>query len=149
MEAIINSVMGWAVGLLLLVVVTLGFTTYTFHAQKVQLQLEVVTVTGKLRESEANLDLAKKSCEATQAITNEVSTKIETKQEQMTKTLVDLVALPPAKDTDNGKKYADDASLSPELMRLLDKAYCDASPTDASCATSGAAKALPSTKAKK
>lgn len=139
METVINYI---AAGLLVLVII-LGFTTYIAHEDVTRLKAEGVELTTKLRTSEANVLLAQKSCEATQVITNGVSAKIETKQEQMTKTLVDLVALPTAKDSNDGKKFADDASLSPELMRLLDKAYCDASPADATCTASRANANMP------
>lgn len=107
-------------------------------------------MTESLRQSEANVLIAQKSCEITTTVTDEVSTKIEDKQQKMTKTLVEMASLPPTKETaSNGKKYVDDDSLSPDLMRLLDKAYCDASPSDPSCSASGASPDVPSTKAKK
>lgn len=149
MEAIVNNLCVWLCGILLLLTLALGFSTYVYHEKYAEGQKEIITLTTDLRQAVADTDLAKKSCAVTTTITNEVSTKIEDKQDKMTKTLVDLVALPPAKDTNNGKKYADDASLSPELMRLLNKAYCDASPTDTACTASGTNENVSSTKAKR
>lgn len=145
MEAIVDNIIVYVAGILLILSLVLGFTTYTYYNKNFALKAEVVTLTEKLRISEANLGLAEKSCTATTKVTDEVSSKIEDKQEKMTSTLVELVKLPPAKEPTNGtKKYADDDSLSPDLMGLLDKAYCDAQPADPTCTASRATKTVPS-----
>lgn len=140
MEALINYV---AAALLILVIV-LGFTTYIFHEDKVRLQDANVALIGKLRESEANVVLAQKSCEVTQTITANVVEEIESKQTVMTKTLETLATVTttlPEKDSD-AKKYADDARLSPSLMGLLTTSFCSAAPSDPSCAAKPAPKAV-------
>ena len=142
MEAITNYI---AAALLILVII-LGFTTYIFHGDKQRLQAANVELTGKLRESEANVLLAAKSCEATQAITDNVAEEIETKQTVMTKTLETLATVTttlPEKNLD-AKKYADDARLSPNLMRLLGESFCNASPSNPSCSAKRATTPLPS-----
>lgn len=137
MEVITNYV----IGVLLILTISLGFTTYIYHADKTRLQDEVTSVTGKLRQSEANVTLATKSCEATQAITKDVSTSIDTQQTVMTKTLEALATVPTTEEdnTNDPKKYADDARLSPSLMGLLNTTYCSANKADASCTVKPAA----------
>lgn len=131
MEALINYI---AAALLILVII-LGFTTYIFHEDKERLQNANVELTGKLRQSEANVLLATKSCEVTQTITANVAEDIETKQTVMTKTLETLATVTTTQPETNSdaKKYADDARLSPSLMGLLNTTYCSANKTDASC----------------
>lgn len=131
MEAIRN----YLTAALLILVIVLGFTTYIFHEDKDRLAEANVTLTGQLRQSEQNVGLATKSCEATQVITANVSQEIESKQTVMTKTLETLATVTttqPETDSD-AKKYADDARLSPSLMGLLNTTYCTANQTDASC----------------
>lgn len=132
MEALVNYI---AAALLILVII-LGFTTYIFHEDKVRLQDLNVELVGKLRQSEANVTLATKSCEATQAITANVAEDIEIKQTVMTKTLETLATVTTTQPETNSdaKKYADDARLSPSLMGLLNTTYCAANKTDTSCA---------------
>lgn len=131
MEALINYI---AAALLILVII-LGFTTYIFHEDKERLQNANVELTGKLRQSEANVLLATKSCEVTQTITANVAEDIESKQTVMTKTLETLATVTTTQSETNSdaKKYADDARLSPSLMGLLNTTYCSANKTDASC----------------
>lgn len=131
MEALINYI---AAALLILVII-LSFTTYIFHEDKERLQNANVELTGKLRQSEANVLLATKSCEVTQTITANVAEDIETKQTVMTKTLETLATVTTTQPETNSdaKKYADDARLSPSLMGLLNTTYCSANKTDASC----------------
>lgn len=129
MEAITN----YALGVLLILVISLGFTTYIYREDTHRLQDEVIELTGKLKQAEQNTALATASCEVTQDITKNVSQEIEKKQTVMTKTLEALATVPPLEGRSNDSKYADDASLSPDLMRLLDNAYCGAVKTDASC----------------
>lgn len=133
MEAVINYV----AGALLILVIILGFTTYIYHEDVDRLQAQSVELTGKLRESEANVVLAGKSCQATQAVTADVSQKIEEKQTVMTKTLEALatVVTTQPENSNDPKKYADDARLSPSLMGLLNTSFCSAAPSDPSCTT--------------
>lgn len=147
MEAIVNYI----AALLLFLVIILGFTTYIFHSDKVRLQEQTVELLGKLRESEANVVLATKSCQATQEITDNVSEEIETKQTVMTKTLETLATVTTTLPETNldAKKYADDARLSPNLMRLLGESFCNAVPSDSSCSAKGAITPLPSGKSGK
>lgn len=141
MEAITNYVMG----ILLVLTIVLGFTTYIYHGNANRLQQEVAEVSIKLQESEANVTLANNSCEISQSITKDVADVIDQQQTVMTKALETLVTVPSLEGHSN-EKYADDASLSPELMRLLDTTYCSAAKTDPTCTTSRSAKDVPSGK---
>lgn len=147
MEALTNYI---AAAMLILVII-LGFTTYIFHGDKQRLQAANVELTGKLRESEANVLLAAKSCQATQEITNNVAEEIETKQTVMTKTLETLATVTTTLPETNldAKKYADDAHLSPSLMGLLSESFCNASPSHPSCAPKPTPKTVSSGKSTK
>lgn len=140
MAAIINTITNYAFGVLLVLTIVLGFTTYIYHGDKVRLQGEVVELSEQLRRSEANLVLVKKSCAIEQEVVNDVTTEIDKKQTVMTKTLEALITVPFTEEHSNDSKYADDANLSPEFMLLLDKAYCNAVNSDPYCTPSSASK---------
>lgn len=138
MEAIIEYVCG---GLLILCIL-LGSTVYYYHGEVETLSAQNVILTTKLRQSEADVLLAQKSCAATQAITDNVAGKIQVQQTVMTKALENLATTPSVEEVPQDKSnanskttYADDATLSPQLMGVLSTAYCGASPSDAACAT--------------
>lgn len=142
MEAITN----YALVVLLFLVMSLGFTTYIYREDTLRLQDEVVELNAKLKQSEQQTALATKSCEVTQTITKDVSQSIEQKQTVMTKTLEALATVPTTEGRSNDSKYADDASLSPDLMRLLDNAYCGAAKNDPTCTPNGATANVPNGK---
>lgn len=130
------TVINYVAAVLFVLVIVLGFTTYISHEDVTRLKAESVELTTKLRSSEANVLLAQKSCQVTQEITANVSKQIDIKQTDMTKTLEALATVTTTlqESSNDPKKYADDARLSPALMGLLDAAYCSAT-SNTSCST--------------
>ena len=146
-----EAITSYAVGILLILVVTLGFTSYVLYESRAALQVEVIDVKSKLLNSETLLIKSSASCEVAQTVTTEVNTEIRSKQEVLTKNLEQLSTLPSTKpaEKNDGKSYSDGGTLSPDLMQLLDQSFCNAIKTDSSCTPSGTTGPVQTGKVKK
>jgi gamma-glutamylcysteine synthetase len=129
-----------------LIMLTGFFGWYSYHltGQLASVQAENVMLLDKNKEAVAKELLAKESCKVTTEVTAGVQKENDKLSESRTAILEALVnvAYPmtqenvyeaPQTTTEAPKKYVDNDRLSPELMRLLDGAYCSGNKDDSAC----------------
>lgn len=134
----------YIIGVLLVLTCMFGYTSYRVYGNNMTLQVEVSSYILKLEQSQEDIVKAGESCKQAQIITQDVNQSINVLQDDMTKSLQGLAEMPATtlqdalyEDSDGpteaGKKYADSARLSPSLMQLLHRTYCETNKHDSAC----------------
>lgn len=142
----LSTIQNYIIGVLLIFAITFGYVSYSLYGANAVLQAEALHLTQELKVATQNVENAQLSCKVGQDITRDVNTSIKSQMDRTTKRVEALVALPvtiPQEDTQHGPKattgarstYADGGRLSPNLMQLLDEAYCDSNKDDSACTT--------------
>lgn len=139
-----STIKNYIMGILLMLTLAFGTATYSLYESYTQSQIEVDRITMELKTATKSVTLAQDSCKIGQDISKGVAVSIKTQMDRTTKRVEALVALPvttPQEDEQDGSKattgarstYADGGRLSPNLMQLLDEAYCDSNKDDSTC----------------
>lgn len=131
----------YIIAVLLVLTCTFGYISYSVYGSNMLLQDEVSSLVLQLEQSQKDIVRAGESCKVAQLITQDVNQSINVLQDDMTKSLQGLAEMPAttlqdALYEDNPtapRKYADSAKLSPNLMQLLLRTYCDTNKNDSAC----------------
>jgi hypothetical protein len=121
-----------------------GWYSYHLTGQLASVTSENVLLLDANKQATAQTLLAKESCKVTTEVTAGVQTENDKLSETRTAILEALVnvANPMTQENTNDapktlteapKRYVDNDHLSPELMRLLDNAYCSGNKDSSAC----------------
>lgn len=153
----------YILGVLLAIIISLSATTCHYRGETNRLEVEAITLeqsvkTWKEKTQEA-IDRevqANTRCLISQqqvAITNDANASLDESKEM---TLRELAKQPHDKlletiidANQKTKPVADDARLSPDVMRMLNAAYCAGAKDDPTCTAHRATKELPASKSGK
>lgn len=135
----------YIMGLLVILVVALGISTYTLIGDVATAKGELANMTEVANSNAKALVYYKESCAITINTITSTQKAIDTLNEARGDDLSGLAAIPQitlpethvngSKPTTAPSKVADDLRLSPDLMRLLDNAYCSGAKGDNYCTT--------------
>lgn len=134
----------YIMGLLVVLVLVLGYTTYTLigdlavSKQEVNMMTEVANANSKaaktLEEScQSSLNAIQANQKVIDALNESRGSDLDALMTIPQITLPETHINASTKPTAAPTKSADDVRLSPDLMRLLDNAYCSGAKTDPYC----------------
>lgn len=134
----------YLLGVLLILSLTFGGLTYHMVGKLSTIEEQMELVEKNNTHVKEQFEILQKSCNITQEVTHEVGKITDSMQERMTGDLERLSQLVPKttpKVKENGPKeitepqsHADGGTISDELGKLLDSAYCNAVRNDSACA---------------
>lgn len=141
---IFNAAKNYIIAFLLIATLALGYSTYSLIGQVATTQSEVTAMTDKANKNAEAARVASESCGLSMKAVQDNQKAIDALNESRTSDLgalaaVTQITLPETQvngsttTTAAPKKYADDARLSPDTMRLLDNAYCSGNKDDTYC----------------
>jgi hypothetical protein len=137
-------------GILTLLLIVGSVLTVHLYKKTVELSgaLDLVVVSNEQLKQQVSLQ--KDSCKISETITEGLKAENEALKVAFDSMLVELDAIPVVikkvgvLPSEQGKCNADDDSLSPELVGLLQQSYCSAGGVSSDCTTSKSDKGLPS-----
>lgn len=139
-----DAAKNYIIAFLLIATLALGYSTYSLVGTVAVAQGEVTAMTDIANKNAEAVKVAGESCALSIKAIHDTQTAIDALNEARGSDLSALDALPqitlpettingPTTTTAAPKKYADDARLSPDTMRLLDNAYCSGNKDDTYC----------------
>jgi len=138
------SMTKYLLAILLTLSVVFGASTYKLTGQLAVVEKENVRLVGQVSKAEENAKKAVDSCKITTEVIGDVSSKNQSLSDERTELLEQLERLTNPtpqvkineaiqKPTEAPATYADSGRLSPDLMRLLDAAYCSGDRDKTTC----------------
>lgn len=134
----------YLIAILLALSIGFGVSTYKLVGKVAVAEREVVRLAGEVTKAEENAKKAVDSCKITTEVIDSVNSKNDTLYDERADILEQLERLTNPtpqvtrnegvqKPTEAPMQYADSARLSPDLMRLLDAAYCSGNKDSGAC----------------
>lgn len=134
----------YLIAILLALSIGFGVSTYKLVGKVAVYEKENILLAAAVKTAEDNAKLSIDSCKITTEVIGDVNSKNETLSDERTELLEALERLTHPtpqvirnegiqKPTEAPATYADSGRLSPNLMRLLDTAYCSGDKDSSAC----------------
>ena len=142
----LGSIKNYLIAILFSICSLLGYATYSLVGKLTEARAESSQLRDKVNESSNLITIVTESCDASIASLMESHKIIEDFNKAMYKDLEKLNKLPTQLTIpgtiNETTKNSDSSRLSPELMRVLDNAYCSGDKDDPYCTSKGDASGM-------